>query len=92
MVKNSKPKQCWICERDYYSNQGRYPVGGPTKHHITPKQKYRGKWKEAEYKFICVRCHRQINKMFTNNELKKIGKKLKEHLKVQKWVKWIRKE
>ena len=87
-----KQKQCWICERDFYSNKGRYPVGGPTKHHITPKQKYHGKWKDAEYEYICVKCHRQINKMFTNNELKELGKQLKDHPKIKKWKKWIRKE
>lgn len=91
-MNTNKPKGCWICNRDFYSNQGRYPVGGPTKHHITPKQKYRGKMKNAECEYVCVKCHRQINKMFKNNELKKLGKKLKEHPKIKKWVKWIRKE
>ena len=86
--------KCELCDRHFYSNEGRFPVSGHTKHHLTPKQKYHGRLKDAEYILICETCHKQINKMFTNNELKKLNtiEKLKKHPKVQKYVKWIRKE
>lgn len=86
--------KCELCERRFYSNEGRFPVGGPTKHHLTPKQKYRGKLKDAKYAFICEGCHKQINKVFTNNELKTYNTiaKLKKHPKIISYIKWIRKE
>lgn len=85
---------CKLCERHFYSNEGRFPVSGPTKHHLIPKQKYRGRVKDAKYELICETCHKQINKMFTNNELKALNTiaKLKKHPKMQKYLKWIRKK
>lgn len=86
--------KCEICDRHFYSNEGRFSVSGPTKHHLTPKQKYHGRLKDAKYALICETCHKQINKMFTNNELKKLNtiEKLKNHQKVKKYIKWVRKE
>lgn len=86
--------KCSLCKRIYYSNEGRFPVSGPTKHHLIPKQKYRGRWKDAKYEWICNTCHKQINKIFTNNELKQLNtiEKLRNHPNVKKYIKWIYKK
>jgi hypothetical protein len=84
--------KCRICEREFNTKQGRYPVGKPTKHHVVPKHKYHGRWRDAEVILICNFCHRQINKFFTNNELKLMTlEQLRNHQKVYNWIKWIRK-
>jgi hypothetical protein len=84
--------KCWICQRTFNSKEGRFPVSGPTGHHITPKQfKHRSRY-ELEKEDICKACHLQINKMFTNKELMKLGKKLLDEEKTKRWIKWIRKE
>ena len=86
--------RCKLCKRHFYSDEGRFPVVGPTKHHLIPKQKYHGKWNDAKYIWICNTCHKQINKMFTNNELKQLDtvEKIKNHPKVKKYIKWINKQ
>ena len=89
---SSQVNKCWICRRTFFSDEGRFPVIGPTGHHITPKQfKHRSRYVE-EKEDICMDCHRQINKMFTNKELKKLGRDLINHPKVRSWIVWIRKE
>jgi 5-methylcytosine-specific restriction endonuclease McrA len=85
--------RCNICHRKFNTHQGRFPVGPPTKHHVIPKQKYRRRWIDAEVVLICKSCHRQINKFFTNNELKRMSiEELTNHPKVIQWITWIRKE
>lgn len=83
---------CWICVREFNTNQGRFPVGKPTEHHIIPREyRKRPKYKD-EKELICNACHLQINKMFTNKELLRMTKEeLLNHPKVISWVKWIRK-
>jgi len=82
-MKNQDMGKCWLCEREFYTQQGRFPVGPPTKHHVIPRQKYRGRWQDADVVFICKMCQRQMHKMFTNNELKAMAEKeLKHHNKI----------
>ena len=84
---------CRICNREFNTLQGRFNVGKPTRHHVIPKHKFHGRWKDAEIVLICYSCHKQINKMFNNNELKLMTlEQLRNHHKVKKWIKWIRKE
>jgi hypothetical protein len=45
--------KCRICEREFYSSQGRSPVGRPVVHHLIPKQKYREKSRNAPIIHIC---------------------------------------
>jgi 5-methylcytosine-specific restriction endonuclease McrA len=90
---NKTNDNCWLCRRSFASNEGRFPVGPPIKHHIVPKQKYHNKWEDAEIILLCNRCHKQMHKMFTNNELKTMTKEeLKQHEKIIDYVKWIRKD
>ena len=85
--------KCEICGRTFLTDEGRFPVGPPTRHHLIPKQKYRSRWHDAKVILICSFCHKQINKMFTNYELKQMTiTYLKKQPKLQKFVKWIRKE
>ena len=85
--------KCWICKRTFNSNDGRFPVSGPSNHHIIPKEyKHRKKFKN-EKESICKACHLQINRMFTNKELLNMTtEELKNHPKTKTWIKWIRKE
>ena len=84
---------CWLCNRKFNTDEGRFFVGQPTKHHITPRQFKKRKNYIEEKELICSACHRQINRMFTNKELKSMTKEeLKDSQKVRKWIKWIRKE
>lgn len=84
-------EKCWICKRTFYSNEGRFPVSGPTGHHIKPKQfKHRSRY-ELEKEDICKDCHLQINKMFTNKQLLKLGRDLLNEQKIKEWIIWIRK-
>ena len=86
-------QQCWLCERTFYSDEGRFPVGSPMKHHVIPKQKYRDRWEDAEIVVLCKMCHKQLHKMFSNNQLKHMEKdELKQHEKIKEYMKWIRKE
>jgi hypothetical protein len=90
--KGFTPTSCWICERAFYSEEGRSPVSGPFGHHLSPKQlKHRSKY-ELEIKNICKDCHLQVHKMYKNKELLKLGKELLNEKKVKEWKKWIRKE
>lgn len=84
---------CWICKREFNTNQGRFPVGKPTEHHIIPREyKHRSKYNN-EKEQICKACHLQINKMFSNKELLNMEKiEIFNNPKVISWVKWIRKE
>lgn len=85
------PDKCWICDRVFYSNEGRFPVSGPTGHHINPIQfKHRSRYK-MEIENICEDCHKQINRMFTNKELLKLGRKILDEQKTKDWIEWIRK-
>ena len=90
--KNKINHYCWLCNREFNTSDGRFPVGPSTRHHIIPKQKFREKWKDADIVLLCKRCHKQIHKMFSNNELKNMTKlDIKNHEKVKKYVKWINK-
>ena len=92
-MKNQNFNKCWLCGREFHSQQGRFPVGPPTKHHVIPKQKYHGKRKDADMVLVCKMCQRQMHKMFTNKQLKEMTKKeLKNHKKICDYVKWIRKD
>lgn len=83
---------CWLCNRKYNTNEGRFPVSCPTEHHIVPKQYKKRKKFIDETEQICVACHHQINKMFTNKELLNMTRdELKNHPKIIKWIRWIRK-
>jgi hypothetical protein len=89
----NKNNKCNICNRDFNSLHGRFEVKKTTKHHVVPKQKYRNRWKDAEVVLICSSCQRQINKMFSNNELKRMTfNELLNHQKVKTWIKWINKQ
>ena len=94
MTRNLKT-HCELCEREFYSNEGRFPVGKPTVHHLVPKQKYRGKWSEVETIMICSRCHKQLHKCYDNvalkTELNDI-ESLKASSEMQKFIAWLRKE
>jgi hypothetical protein len=82
--------KCELCKRTFYSNEGRFPVSGPTKHHVTPKQFHKRNNYKEEIMMICVACQRQLHRMFTNKELKKMTKEqLLSHSKVIKWSSWI---
>jgi len=84
---------CWLCDRRFNTDEGRFFVGQPTRHHITPRQFKKRKNYVEDKENICVACHKQINKMFTNKELLNItGDELKNHPKIKKWIRWIRKE
>ena len=84
---------CKVCGRTFFTDEGRFPVGTPTRHHLIPKQKYRGRQQDAAVILICSFCHKQINKLFTNYELKQMTlSHLKKQSKVRKFVKWVRKE
>lgn len=85
--------KCYICKREFNTNQGRFPVGSPTKHHIIPiEYRHRSKYKD-EKELICKACHLQINKMFTNKKLLNMEKEeIFNNPKVISWVKWIRKK
>jgi len=90
---NKKNDSCWLCGRRFNSNNGRFPVGPPTKHHVVPKQKYRNKWMHVDIILLCKRCHKQLHKMFTNIQLKEMTKdEIKNHKKIFNYVKWINKE
>lgn len=87
-------ERCAICEREFYSDEGRFPVGKPVVHHLIPKQKYRGKKSELEGILICSKCHRQIHKLFDNAILKRnyyTLEKIKNYDEMKKFIKWIRK-
>ncbi len=83
---------CQICKRRFDHRKGKFQTGPPTRHHLVPKQKYHGKWKDAEIILICRSCHKQIHSFFTHNELKHMSiDELQTHPKVKKWVSWIQK-
>lgn len=81
-----------MCKRKFNTNQGRFPVGNPTRHHIVPREyRKRPKYKD-EKELMCNACHLQINEMFTNKELLNMTKEeLLNHPKTISWVKWIKK-
>lgn len=84
---------CWLCGRRFYSNEGRFAVGPPTRHHVIPKQKYHNKWKDADIILLCKNCHKQLHKLFTNIQLKEMTKdEIMKHEKIINYVKWIKKE
>lgn len=88
-------RRCVVCERRFYSDEGRFPVGRPEEHHLIPKHKYREKPAEADTIRVCHRCHRQIHRLYDNLTLKKdydSVEKLKEDPEIKKFVRWIRKE
>ncbi|UCD13131.1 MAG: hypothetical protein JSW60_06105 [Thermoplasmatales archaeon] len=92
-MKNQNASKCWLCKREFYKQQGRFPVGPPTKHHIIPKQKYHGKWKDADVVPVCKACQHQMHKTFTNYQLKEMTKtELRNHKKIRSYIKWIRKD
>lgn len=81
---------CYICEREFNTNQGRFPVGGPQQHHQPPKQYYKRKNYKEKTIDVCQSCQRQIHAMFTNKELKSMTVlELKNHSTIKKWIQWI---
>jgi len=85
--------KCWICDRTFNSNEGRFPVSGSTNHHIVPKQYKKRKQFKDKKEQICIACHLQINKMFSNKELLHMtNEELKNHPKTKSWIKWIRQD
>jgi hypothetical protein len=79
-----KPEiKCAICNRivpDVYTE----------KHHLIPDCEG-GKEKVT----VCIDCGDQIHQLFTEHELRdhfNTVELLKTHLKVQKWIQWIRKQ
>ena len=92
-MKNQNASICWLCKREFYKLQGRFPVGPPTKHHVIPKQKFHGGWKDVDVVLVCKMCQRQMHKLFTNNQLKEMTKaELMNHKKICNYIKWIRKD
>ena len=81
---------CKLCERDL-DCQG---------HHLVPKmvskRSIMRKAAERDIKDtdpLCIPCHRQMHKLFTEKELGlkyNTIEKLLQHPSVQKWVKWIK--
>lgn len=91
---NDKNSTCEICERHFFSSEGRFLVGKPYVHHMIPKQKFRGKLSDAPTILICSRCHKQLHRLYDNSILKKKCSTLKEikcDLEMQKFVYWLRK-
>jgi len=87
--------RCEICEHGFFSKEGRFPVGKPVTHHLIPKQKFRGKSSDAQTIIICSRCHKQMHKLYDNYTLKRrlsAITELKNDPKMQKFVRWVRKE
>ena len=86
-------ERCWLCRRHFGTDEGRFPVSCPTGHHVVPKEYRKRKRYTGETEEICVACHRQINKMFSNKELLHMTKEeLRVHPKTQRWIRWIRHE
>ncbi|WP_455391957.1 hypothetical protein [[Eubacterium] cellulosolvens] len=86
---------CVVCDREFYSAEGRFPVGKPVIHHLIPKQKFRGRRFEVTTITICSRCHKQLHKLYDNYELKKnycTLAEIKNDPEMQKFVRWIRKD
>jgi 5-methylcytosine-specific restriction endonuclease McrA len=90
-LKRNGMKKCAICERIFYSNEERFPVGNPVVHHLIPKQKHGGKKSEGEGILICSKCHKQVHKLFDNSRYHTL-EKIKSCDEIKKFVKWIRKE
>ncbi|MCK5559821.1 MAG: HNH endonuclease [Thermoplasmata archaeon] len=87
--------KCAICERTFFTTEGRFLVGKSVVHHLIPKQKFRGKHDEAGTITICARCHGQLHKLYDNITLKKRFiniNDIKSDPEMQKFVRWIRKE
>jgi predicted HNH restriction endonuclease len=88
-------EKCVICNRTFFSTEGRFNVGQPVVHHLIPKQKYRGKASEAPTILICSHCHKQLHKLFNNSILRSEYNnlfKIKNHMKMRRFINWIRKE
>lgn len=74
---------CRLCGRET-------PEEYQEKHHLVPKCK-KGKEKEV----VCCDCGDQLHNLFDNKELEReynTIEKLLENERVQKWIKWIRKQ
>lgn len=74
-------KNCRLCERPT-------PEKYQEKHHLTPRCK-----KGKETVLVCIDCANQIHEIFTISELNILYntiESLKNHPKVQTWIKWVK--
>jgi predicted HNH restriction endonuclease len=88
-------EKCRLCNRTFFSTEGRFNVGQPVVHHLIPKQKFRGKKTEAPTILICLHCHKQLHKLFNNSVLRSEYNsisKIKKHKKMRRFIHWLRKE
>jgi len=77
---------CKLCGRDIPARKY------AEKHHLQPVSRG-GKHKEKV--LFCVDCGDQVHQLFTNKELEQIYgtlEALRSEERVQKWIKWIRKQ
>jgi hypothetical protein len=76
---------CLICGRNT-------PEKFAEKHHLTPVSK---KGRRKEKALVCIDCGDHIHEVFTNNELRdnyNSLEALRTNERIQKWIKWIRKQ
>jgi len=86
------PERCGLCDRRFYSQDGRYPVGEPEGHHQPPREFRRRKWYKPRKYYICNRCHGYIHRVFSNKELRNIDFcDMKNHPRLQSYITWITK-
>ncbi|WP_027409047.1 HNH endonuclease [Anoxybacteroides tepidamans] len=78
------PTVCELCGREGVQT---------TLHHLTPREEG-GTFLPTAY--LCMPCHQQIHALFTNKELVLLGlttvEALRQHEKMKKYLKWIRKQ